>query len=66
MPLIFALAAKLEDVPLSNFVINPTKMANSVVAVYQRLRPDGVTCYFDQGGRTNNAPSISERGKAMW
>jgi hypothetical protein len=47
MPLIFALAAKLEDVPLSNFVINPTKMANSVVAVYQRLRPDGVTCYFD-------------------
>lgn len=47
MPLIFALAAKLEDVPLSNFVANPTKIANSLVAIYQRLRPDGVTCYFD-------------------
>ena len=47
MPLIFSLAAKLEDVPLSNFVSNPTKIANNLVALYQRLRPDGVTCYFD-------------------
>jgi hypothetical protein len=47
MPLIFSLAARLEDVPLSNFVANPTKIANSLVAIYQRLRPDGVTCYFD-------------------
>ena len=47
MPLIFTLAAKLEDVPLSLFVRNPTKIANSLVAIYQRLRPDGVTCYFD-------------------
>jgi Uroporphyrinogen decarboxylase (URO-D) len=47
MPLIFALAAKLEDVSLPNFVANPTKIANSLVALYQRLRPDGVTCYFD-------------------
>ena len=47
IPLIFTLAAKLEDVPLSNFVANPTKIANSLVAIYQRLRPDGVTCYFD-------------------
>jgi Uroporphyrinogen decarboxylase (URO-D) len=47
MPLIFTLAAKLEDIPLSIFVRNPTKIANSLVAIYQRLRPDGVTCYFD-------------------
>ncbi len=47
MPLIFTLAAKLEDVPLSNFVVNPTKIANSLAAIYQRLRPDGVTCYYD-------------------
>jgi len=47
VPLIFALAAKLEDIPLPNFVANPTKIANSLIAVYQRLRPDGVTCYFD-------------------
>ena len=47
IPLIFTLAAKLEDVPLSNFFVNPTRIANSLVAIYQRLRPDGVTCYFD-------------------
>jgi hypothetical protein len=47
MPLIFTLAAKVEDVSLPNFVVNPTKIANSLVAVYQRLRPDDVTCYFD-------------------
>jgi hypothetical protein len=45
--LIFTLAARLEDIPLSNYVANPTKIANSLVAIYQRLRPDGVTCYFD-------------------
>lgn len=47
VPLIFSLAARLEDIPLSNFVANPTKIANSLVALYQGLRPDGVTCYFD-------------------
>lgn len=47
VPLIFALAAKLENILLPNFVSNPTKIANSLVAVYQRLHPDGVTCYFD-------------------
>jgi Uroporphyrinogen decarboxylase (URO-D) len=47
IPLIFTLAARLEGIPLSNYVANPTKIANSLVAIYQRLRPDGVTCYFD-------------------
>jgi uroporphyrinogen decarboxylase-like protein len=47
VPLIFSLAAKLEDIPLSTFVSNPTKIANNLVALYQRLHPDGVTCYFD-------------------
>jgi len=47
VPLIFSLAAKLEDIPLSTFVSNPTKIANSLFALYQRLHPDGVTCYFD-------------------
>ena len=47
VPLIFSLAAKLEDIPLSTFVSNPTKIANSLVALYQRLHPDGITCYFD-------------------
>jgi Uroporphyrinogen decarboxylase (URO-D) len=47
VPFIFSLAAKLENIPLSNFVGNPTKIANNLVALYGRLRPDGVTCYFD-------------------
>ena len=47
MPLIFSLAARLEDVPLPIFMASPTKIANSLVAIYQRLRLDGVTCYFD-------------------
>ena len=47
VPLIFSLAAKLEDIPLSTFVSNPTKIANSLVALYKRLHPDGITCYFD-------------------
>jgi len=47
VPLIFTLAAKLEDVPLPNFVVNPTKIANSLAAIHQRLRLDGVTCYYD-------------------
>ena len=47
VPLIFSLAAKLEDIPLSTFVNNPTKIANNLVALYRRLHPDGVTCYYD-------------------
>src|SRR5215469_4754391 len=47
VPLIFSLAAKLEDIPLSTFVGNPTKISNNLVALYQRLHPDGVTCYYD-------------------
>lgn len=47
MPLIFALAARLEAVPLPDFVTNPTRITKGLVALYQRLRPDGVTCYFD-------------------
>jgi hypothetical protein len=47
LPLIFSLAAKLEDIPLSTFVSNPTKIANNLVALYRRLHLDGVTCYYD-------------------
>src|SRR5689334_354382 len=48
LPMIFSLTAKLEDIPLSTFVNNPTKIANNLVALYRRLRPDGVTCYYDR------------------
>ncbi len=47
VPLIFSLAAKLENIPLSTFVSNPTKIANNLVSLYRRLHPDGVTCYYD-------------------
>ncbi|RAQ94032.1 uroporphyrinogen decarboxylase family protein [Thermogemmatispora tikiterensis] len=47
VPLIFRLAAYLEQLPLSTFLVNPTKIANSLVALHRRLQTDGITCYFD-------------------
>ena len=38
VPLIFSLAAKLEVIPLSTFVSNPTKISKNLVALYQRQR----------------------------
>src|SRR5213082_31217 len=47
VPLIFSLVAKLENIPLSNFVGNPTKITNNLVALYRRLRLEGGTCHFE-------------------
>ncbi len=47
IPLVFTLAAKLEDIPLPVFLTNPTKLANALAAVHRHLRTDGVVCYFD-------------------
>jgi Uroporphyrinogen decarboxylase (URO-D) len=47
IPLIFTLAAKLEDIPLPTFLTNPTKIANALTAIHQRLHTDGVVGYFD-------------------
>jgi hypothetical protein len=48
VPLIFRLAAYLEQLPLPTFLVNPTKIANSLVALHRRLQTDGITCYFDE------------------
>ncbi len=48
VPIIFTLAAKLDDIPLPTFMSNPTKIANALVAIHRRLNTDGVTGYFDR------------------
>ena len=47
LPVIFTLAARLEDIPLPTFVRNPTKIANALTAIHRRLKTDGMTGYFD-------------------
>ncbi len=47
IPLIFTLAAKLEDIPLPTFLTNPTKIANALTAIHHRLHTDGVVGYYD-------------------
>jgi hypothetical protein len=78
IPLVFALAAKVEGIPLPAFLSNPTKLANSLKHVYDFLRPDGLVCYFDtcfeaealgcQLDWTNYPPTIisSPYGTGKW
>lgn len=47
IPLIFTLAAKLEDIALPTFLTNPTKIANALTAIHYRLHTDGVVGYYD-------------------
>src|SRR5713101_824443 len=47
LPIVFSVAARVENVPLRAFFANPTKISNSLRQVRARLRADGVTCYFD-------------------
>ena len=46
-PIVFALGAKIENLPLPAFLENPTKISNALRHIRPRLRSDGVTCYFD-------------------
>jgi hypothetical protein len=47
LPIVFSLGARVENVPLREFLANPTKISNSLRQVRTHLRADGVTCYFD-------------------
>jgi hypothetical protein len=47
LPIIFALGARLENLPLRNFRSNPTKIANALRQIRRVLPVDGLTCYFD-------------------
>jgi len=47
MPIIFALGARLENLPLRDFQSNPTKIANALRQVRGTLKVDGLACNFD-------------------
>ena len=47
LPIAFGLAARVENLSLSDFLANPTKISNAVRQTHARLRSDGVSCYFD-------------------
>jgi hypothetical protein len=47
LPIVFSLGAKVENLPLREFLGNPTKISNSLRQIRSHLRSDGVACYFD-------------------
>jgi uroporphyrinogen-III decarboxylase len=47
LPIVFAHAARIENMPLRTFLTNPTKISNSLRQLRARLRSDGITGYFD-------------------
>jgi hypothetical protein len=47
VPIVFALGARIENLPLRAFLANPTKISNSLRQTRPHLRSDGVSCYFD-------------------
>src|SRR5580700_759946 len=47
LPIVFSLGAKIENVPLRDFLANPTKITNALRQIHARVRSDGVACYFD-------------------
>jgi hypothetical protein len=47
LPIVFALGAKVENVPLSAFLNNPTKIVSAARQMRSHLQADGVACYFD-------------------
>jgi hypothetical protein len=46
-PIVFSLGARLENLPLREFLSNPTKIASALRQLRGALALDGVTCYFD-------------------
>jgi uroporphyrinogen-III decarboxylase len=47
VPIAFALASRIENLPLRSFLANPTKISNALQQVRGPLRADAVSCYFD-------------------
>ena len=47
LPIVFSLGAKVENLPLREFLGNATKISNSLRQIRSHLRSDGVACYFD-------------------
>ena len=46
-PIAFALASRLENLPLPSFLANPTKISNALRQIRGSLQTDALTCYFD-------------------
>ena len=76
LPIVFALGAKIENLPFASFLGNPTKICNALRQIRAYLRMDGVSCYFDPylelemlGGQlrrssSDAAPEVSWSGRA--
>jgi Uroporphyrinogen decarboxylase (URO-D) len=47
VPVIFSLGARLQNLPLSHFLANPTKIVNALRQIHSALKVDGIACYFD-------------------
>jgi Uroporphyrinogen decarboxylase (URO-D) len=47
LPVVFSLGSRLENLPLPNFLKNPTKIANASRQIRSTLKIDGLTCYWD-------------------
>jgi uroporphyrinogen-III decarboxylase len=47
LPIVFSVGARIENLPLSAFLANPTKITNALRQIRTHLCSDGVICYFD-------------------
>ena len=47
VPLIFSFGAVLEDMPLKEFLEDPTKLSNTLRTIQNYFQVDGVVCYGD-------------------
>jgi uroporphyrinogen-III decarboxylase len=47
VPITFAMASRIENLPLRAFLSNPTKISNALRQMRAPLRTDAVTCYTD-------------------
>lgn len=47
LPILFSLGARIENVPMQEFLSNPTKISNSLRRIRAQVQSDGVACYFD-------------------
>ena len=47
LPIVFSLGARVENLPLRSYLVNPTKITSAVRQIRGRLPVDGITCYFD-------------------
>ena len=47
LPIVFRMGARLENLPLREFLGNATKISNSLRQIRGHLRADGISCYFD-------------------